>query len=202
MYNLLEKLRAGEPFTDTDRDHKNKALISILKQIYDDLDKAVLDDYSWPHTITDEQILENLVALNAERAEEERNGLIRWLPPRLSKSRAGTRRSYRPAHPRRHRPYRRIHHRTRRAAKWSTKPKEQLAAIHDLLRTTPGEWSAKQIAAQFKGRITQKKLNAIAETAIASNGSALSFLTTKAASLTGTMPKLLKRLSLSSFIHL
>ena len=29
----------------------------------------------------DEIILERLVALNAERAEEERNGLIRWLRP-------------------------------------------------------------------------------------------------------------------------
>lgn len=45
------------------------------------LDAAVIDAYGWPHDITDEQILENLVALNAERAEEERNGLIRWLRP-------------------------------------------------------------------------------------------------------------------------
>ena len=43
------------------------------------------------------------------------------------------------------------------------KPKAQLAAIRDLLRTTPGDWSAKQIAAQFKGNITQKKLSAINE---------------------------------------
>ncbi len=81
MYNLLEKLRAGEPFTDADRDYNNKALVSTLKQIHDELDLAVLDAYGWPHNITDEQILENLVALNAERAEEERNGLIRWLRP-------------------------------------------------------------------------------------------------------------------------
>ena len=52
---------------------------------------------------------------------------------------------------------------SRRAAKWPTKPKEQLATIRDLLRTTPGEWSAKQIAAQFKGRITKDKLDAITE---------------------------------------
>ncbi|PZO20728.1 MAG: hypothetical protein DCF25_05995, partial [Leptolyngbya foveolarum] len=42
-------------------------------------------------------------------------------------------------------------------------PKAQLAAIRDLLRTTPGEWSAKQIAVQFKGNVTKKKLDAIAE---------------------------------------
>ena len=41
----------------------------------------------------DELILERLVALNAECAEEERNGLIRWVASRLS----GTRRSADPA---------------------------------------------------------------------------------------------------------
>lgn len=81
MYNLLEKLRAGQPFTDGDRAYNNRALISTLKQIHDELDIAVLNAYGWPHDITDEQILENLVALNAQRAEEERNGHIRWLRP-------------------------------------------------------------------------------------------------------------------------
>ncbi|WP_204142027.1 hypothetical protein [Halomicronema sp. CCY15110] len=45
--------------------------------------------------------------------------------------------------------------------KWPTQPKAQLAAIHNLLRTTPGDWTTLQIAAQFKGRTTQKKLDAI-----------------------------------------
>jgi hypothetical protein len=35
---------------------------------YDDLDAAVLDAYGWRHDLTNEQILERLVALNAERA--------------------------------------------------------------------------------------------------------------------------------------
>lgn len=47
--------------------------------------------------------------------------------------------------------------------KWPTKPKEQLAAIRDLLRTTSSEWTAKQLAVQFKGRTTQNRLDAIAE---------------------------------------
>jgi hypothetical protein len=81
MYNLLEKLRAGQPFTDKDREYNDKALVSTLKQIHDELDAAVLDAYGWHHDISDEEILERLVALNAERAEEERNGLIRWLRP-------------------------------------------------------------------------------------------------------------------------
>ncbi len=34
------------------------------------LDHAVLDAYGWPQDLTDEQILERLLALNAERAAE------------------------------------------------------------------------------------------------------------------------------------
>ncbi len=81
MYNVLEKLRAGEELTAKDRVIHEHGLVSILKQIHDELDAAVFDAYGWPHDLTDEQILEKLVALNAERAEEERNGLIRWLRP-------------------------------------------------------------------------------------------------------------------------
>jgi hypothetical protein len=47
--------------------------------------------------------------------------------------------------------------------KRSSQPRDQLTAIRDLLRTTSGEWTAKQLAAQFRGRITQNRLNAIIE---------------------------------------
>ena len=36
------------------------------------LDEAVLDAYAWPHNLTDDQILERLLALNLERAREEK----------------------------------------------------------------------------------------------------------------------------------
>jgi hypothetical protein len=58
-----------------------QGLVSVLKQIHDDLDQAVFDAYGWPADLSDEQILERLVALNAERADEEERGLIRWLRP-------------------------------------------------------------------------------------------------------------------------
>jgi len=37
------------------------------------LDQAVLDAYAWPHDLTDDQILERLLALNLERAAAERD---------------------------------------------------------------------------------------------------------------------------------
>ncbi len=42
--------------------------IDELDHIHITLDRAVLDAYGWPRTLTDEQILERLLALNLERA--------------------------------------------------------------------------------------------------------------------------------------
>ena len=49
--------------------------------MHDDLDAAVSAAYGWPATLTDAEILERLVALNAERAAEEKRGVIHWLRP-------------------------------------------------------------------------------------------------------------------------
>jgi SAM-dependent methyltransferase len=81
MYNVLEKLRSGEPLDDKEREIHELGLVSVLKQIHDDLDAAVFEAYGWPATLTDDEILERLVALNHERAEEEKRGLVRWLRP-------------------------------------------------------------------------------------------------------------------------
>lgn len=61
-------------------------MVSVLKQLHDELDAAVFDAYGWLVTLTDEEILERLVALNAERAAEEQRGLIRWLRPEFQNS--------------------------------------------------------------------------------------------------------------------
>lgn len=115
-YNILEKLRTGEALTAKEKDIHEKGLVSILKQLHDELDLAVLDAYGWsdlaplmqvvngnalagsvgtPTTRDeckqqlDETLLERLVALNAERAEEEKRGLIRWLRPEFQNPAAG-----------------------------------------------------------------------------------------------------------------
>lgn len=89
MYNVLEKLRSGEPLTTKEKVIHEQGLVSVLKQIHDDLDGTVFEAYGWPATLTDEEILERLVALNAERAEEEKRGLVRWLRPEFQNP-AGT----------------------------------------------------------------------------------------------------------------
>ena len=45
--------------------------MSVLRQLHDDLDAAVFAAYDWPATLTDAEILERVVALNAERIAGE-----------------------------------------------------------------------------------------------------------------------------------
>jgi hypothetical protein len=81
MYNVLEKLRAGEVIEGKDKDIYDQGLIGILRDLHDRIDVAVAEAYGWPVDLSDEEILLRLVALNKERAEEEARGLIRWLRP-------------------------------------------------------------------------------------------------------------------------
>ena len=60
MYNVLEKLRSGEELTAKEKQIHEKGLVSVLKQIHDELDAAVFDAYGWPLNLTDEEILERL----------------------------------------------------------------------------------------------------------------------------------------------
>ncbi|MBP8198608.1 MAG: class I SAM-dependent DNA methyltransferase, partial [Chromatiaceae bacterium] len=126
MYNVLEQLRRGGPLSPKDRQVHEQGLVSVLRQLHDELDAAVLVAYGWedltaalvatpvgaasrragPGAATgaedpagttlaptepgaaldqaaavEETLLQRLVALNAERAAEERRGLSRWLRP-------------------------------------------------------------------------------------------------------------------------
>jgi len=81
MYNVLEKLRAGETIEGKDREIYDQGLIGILKNLHDQIDAAVAEAYGWPVDLSDEDILFRLVALNKTRAEEEARGHIRWLRP-------------------------------------------------------------------------------------------------------------------------
>ncbi|WP_243316710.1 class I SAM-dependent DNA methyltransferase [Geothrix paludis] len=81
MYNLLVKLRSGEPFSDREREQHEISQTEILRQLHDELDAAVADAYGWPVDLPDADILVNLVALNKERAAEEARGVVRWLRP-------------------------------------------------------------------------------------------------------------------------
>jgi hypothetical protein len=47
LYNVLEKIRAGEKLTDKEKLIHEQGLVSVLKQLHDDLDAAVFAAYGW-----------------------------------------------------------------------------------------------------------------------------------------------------------
>ncbi len=47
MYNVLDKLRSGEPLTAKERSIHEQGLVSVLRQLHDELDAAVLAAYGW-----------------------------------------------------------------------------------------------------------------------------------------------------------
>ncbi|SCZ68354.1 class I SAM-dependent DNA methyltransferase [Thiohalomonas denitrificans] len=103
MYNVLEKLRAGETLTAKEKTIHQQGLVTLLRELHDELDRAVFEAYGWddladvlvgrPGATTplpdkpaeqagaEEELLTRLVALNSERAAEEARGHIRWLRP-------------------------------------------------------------------------------------------------------------------------
>jgi SAM-dependent methyltransferase len=81
LYNVLEKLKGEIVLTDKDEDVKQRGLVLILKELHETIDGLTMDAYGWPRDLSDQQILERLVALNAERAREEAEGHVRWLRP-------------------------------------------------------------------------------------------------------------------------
>jgi hypothetical protein len=163
MYNVLEKLRAGEALSVKDKVIHEQGLVSVLKKLHDDLDAAVFDAYGWPHDLTDEQILERLVALNAERAAEENRGLIRWLRPEFQNPQgANVQKSAKPATQQKLAAIEDADEAAETATPaaataapaWPKKLAEQIAAIRDLVARTHGNqdaWTLDKVCAAFKG---------------------------------------------------
>ena len=47
MYNVMDKLRSGEVLTAKERTTHEQGLVSVLRQLHDELDEAVLYAYNW-----------------------------------------------------------------------------------------------------------------------------------------------------------
>lgn len=91
IYNVLEKLRRGEALDDAEEAIKDKGLVLIVKELHDRIDGLAAEAYGWPADLSDDEILARLVALNAERAAEEKRGLVRWLRPDYQRARQASR---------------------------------------------------------------------------------------------------------------
>lgn len=178
MYNVLEKLRSGEPLTAKERVIHQHGLVSVLRQLHDDLDAAVLDAYVWSDLLPllrishgneapaegqardeaerafENAILERLVALNAERAAEEARGRIRWLRPEFQNPQAAAmpRQAELETDDASDTDLTPASTRPARPMPWPKDVVEQVRAIVALLATNPGPLGVDQIAARFTAR--------------------------------------------------
>jgi hypothetical protein len=184
MYNVLEKLRSGEPLTAADKKIHEDGLVSVLKQLHDDLDSAVFASYGWPSSLPDSEILSRLVALNAARAVEEVRGEVRWLRPEYQNKAAkpvqqvlggptstsatsptsvaflpstGRRSAATPQHPRP----------ALSSAKllWPKSLPSQIRLLRDLLAASPSPVTAEEIARSF-ARVRKDKIEELLQTLV------------------------------------
>ena len=156
MYNVLEKLRAGEPLTAKDKTVHEQGLVSVLRQLHDELDAAVCDAYGWPSTLTDEEILARLVALNAERAAEEAQGLIRWLRPEYQAPADHASRFTQHVLIQEDSPVYEVSLETRPLLPWPDRMAEQAQAVRAALVALGGPASAAEVAAAFAAAPTDR----------------------------------------------
>jgi hypothetical protein len=85
LYNTLAAIRAairaGTPLSPAAKDIHEAGQVSLLRALHDRLDTAVAAAYGWPADLPDAALVARIVALNAQRVQEEAAGTIRWLRP-------------------------------------------------------------------------------------------------------------------------
>ncbi len=157
MYNVLEKLRRGEALDAKDQQIHEQGIVSVLRELHDEIDEAVEEAYGWPTDLATEEILFRLVELNAARAAEERAGLVRWLRPEFQQAGAAQvglgieaeEEEVKSA-------------KTGKTA-WPDSLPERVRAVRDYLRTASGPSEVDEVAKRF-ARARKLDVKAILET--------------------------------------
>ena len=189
MYNVLEQLRRNEALAARERLIHEQGLVSVLRELHDDLDRAVFAAYGWDDLAeklvgrpgatapwpekppeqaeAEEELLSRLVALNAERAAEEKRGLVRWLRPEFQNPQGA-----KPAHQvaidtDADEPAASIAKPAKRIP-WPKATAEQARAVADALVAAKTPLSHEELAARFTGKGPWKKrLPPLLETLVA-----------------------------------
>jgi len=89
LYNLRDKIAAGEPLDTAEQDQRLRGRIDIIAELHRRIDATTARAYGWPESLDAEAMVARLVALNAERAREERSGTVRWLRSAYQLERSG-----------------------------------------------------------------------------------------------------------------
>ncbi|WP_209348162.1 DNA methyltransferase [Pontixanthobacter sp. CEM42] len=186
MYNVLERYRELDrkadvpPLSEEELDVAEAAQITVLKDIHDEIDREVFAAYGWedlgkrlvgkpgattpsPHKSEDqeeaeEELLARLVALNQERAAEEKRGIVRWLRPDFQIPRLGHKVSGSEQVEADLGEVVLIEER-----KWPTDGLEQIRTLRDVLAEAEAPLPADALATLFKGRNTAKRKSRVSE---------------------------------------
>lgn len=175
MYNVLEQLRRGERLSAKEKAIHEHGLVSLLAQLHDELDAAVLDAYGWsdlaPALVSkpggttpypdkaaeqaeaEEELLQRLVDLNAVRAAEEARGLVRWLRPDFQNSEGEQASQVAIEAAKGETAGEPV---AAKKQQWPKGLSDQVRALRDALAAQPAPMSAEQIARQFNRAQTKK----------------------------------------------
>lgn len=168
------------PLSERERDIHRFGLVSVLKEIHDEIDREVFAAYGWQdlgtqlvgkpgattptlhktdgQEVAEEEMLTRLLELNHTRSAQERSGVIQWLRPTYQRPRLARRVSgqqqfeteFAEAGPD-------LEH------AWPTDGLAQIRIVRDLLQEAESPLVANEIASLFKGRSTQKRRDRVAE---------------------------------------
>lgn len=81
IYNLRDRQRAGMLTDLMEVERASAARVGIINRLHEQIDVEVAAAYGWPADLPPVEIVTRLVALNTERASEEKAGKVRWLRP-------------------------------------------------------------------------------------------------------------------------
>jgi hypothetical protein len=147
LYNVVEALRTDTPLTSKQEQIKSRGRVLTLMHLHQQIDAAVAHAFGWPVDVSDEQLFDALLKLNAQRLEEERGGFIRWLRPEYQISKFG---------PLAHRADRvqsiSISRRRKVDVSFGREAKEQARQVLDIVRSTRRPFSANDVALHFRDR--------------------------------------------------
>jgi hypothetical protein len=152
MYNVLEKSRRGAALDEDERAVHQNGLVALLDRLHNELDQAVFSAFGWEITLSDDEILTNLIALNQQRSLEEASGRIRYLRPDFQSAPASVRDS---------KPATSVPSTERLPMEWPATLPDQVAAVRDLIMASAGALTANDVANTFEGATTGGVLPAL-----------------------------------------
>ena len=166
LYNVLTALREGRALTAKDKTIHTQGVVSVLRELHDELDAAVLSAYGLAPAASTDDILGHLVQLNTQRAAEEAKGRVRWLRPDFQNPQNPLSKPELLAHEQKALEgdfdtekslLKAQQAKPAQQTPWPPTLPEQVRVVAEALATSPAPLTLQALEAQFKGRGAWKK---------------------------------------------